>query len=69
MNYSKDFSVIVPTWRGAIKYLPRLFDSIPDKNGIEIIVVDNSKEPVCREEIESNREITLLYNTQSIRIR
>lgn len=62
MNYNKDFSVIVPTWRGAIKYLPRLFESIPDKEGIEIIVVDNSKEPVSRDEILSQREITLLHS-------
>lgn len=62
MKYSKDFSVIVPTWRGAIKFLPRLFDSIPDKDGIEIIVVDNSKEPITREEIHSQREITLLHS-------
>ena len=62
MRYIKDFSVIVPVWRGAIKYLPRLFNSIPNKDGIEIIVVDNSKEPVSREEIESYREITLLHS-------
>lgn len=62
MIYSKEFSVIVPTWRGAIKYLPRLFDSIPDREGIEIIVVDNSKDPVQREEIGSIREITLLHS-------
>jgi glycosyltransferase involved in cell wall biosynthesis len=62
MTYIKDFSVIVPVWRGAINYLPRLFDSIPEKKGIEIIVVDNSKEPVKREEIESPREITLLHS-------
>ena len=36
MMYSKDFSVIVPVWRGAIKFLPKLFDSIPEKEGIEI---------------------------------
>ena len=62
MNYSKDFSVIVPTWRGAIKYLPRLFDSIPESDRIEIIVVDNSVEPVNREEIDSKRTITLLHS-------
>lgn len=62
MKYTKDFSVVVPVWRGAIKYLPKLFDSIPDKEGIEIIVVDNSKEPVCREEINSPRKIVLLHS-------
>lgn len=62
MNYSKEFSVIVPVWRGAIKFLPKLFDSIPEKEGIEIIVVDNSKEPVSREEIMSKREIVFLHS-------
>ena len=62
MTYNKDFSVIVPTWRGAIKYLPRLFDSIPVKDKIKIIVVDNSKNPISREEIKSDREITLLHS-------
>lgn len=62
MTYTKDFSVIVPTWRGAIKYLPKLFDSIPDEERIEIIVVDNSLEPVSRTEIDSNREFILLHS-------
>lgn len=62
MTYTKDFSVIVPVWRGAIKFLPKLLDSIPQKVGIEIIVVDNSKEPVSREEIQSDREITFLHS-------
>ncbi len=62
MIYPKDFSVIVPVWRGAIKFLPKLFDSIPNKEGIEIIVVDNSKDPVSREEIMSDREIVFLHS-------
>lgn len=61
-QYYKDFSVIVPVWRGAIKFLPKLFDSIPEKEGIEIIVVDNSKDPVRREEIDSPREIIFLHS-------
>lgn len=60
--YSKDFSVIVPCWRGAIKFLPKLFDSIPDKEGIEIVVIDNSKDPVSRDEIKSDREIVFLHS-------
>lgn len=62
MNYTKDFSVIVPTWRGAAHFLPILFDSIPEKEGIEIIVVDNSPEPLRREEIDSTRDIILLHS-------
>lgn len=62
MSYTKDFSVIVPVWRGAAHFLPKLFDSIPLKDEIEIIVVDNSKEPLKRVEIVSDREITLLHS-------
>lgn len=62
MKYTKNFSVVVPVWRGAIKYLPRLFDSIPDKEGIEIIVVDNSKDWVSRKEIDSPRDIILMHS-------
>ena len=62
MTYTKDFSVIVPVYRGAIKFLPKLFDSIPERDGIEIIVVDNSKEPVSREEIQSDRDIIFLHS-------
>ncbi len=62
MSYTKDFSVIVPCWRGAIHFLPRLLDSIPEKEGIEIIVVDNSKDSVQREEIDSRRSFILLHS-------
>lgn len=62
MTYTKDFSVIVPVWRGAIKFLPRLMDSIPKTDGIEIIVVDNSKEPVKHKEIQSDREFVFLHS-------
>ena len=62
MNYTKDFSVIVPCWRGAAHFLPTLFNSIPDRGEIEIIVVDNSQEPLRREEIDSKREIVLLHS-------
>lgn len=61
-QYEKDFSVIIPVWRGAAKFLPKLFDSIPENDRVEIIVVDNSKEPLQREEIQSNRNIILLHS-------
>lgn len=62
MKYTKDFSIIIPVWRGAISFLPKLFDSIPENDGIEIIVVDNSNEPVRKEEIDSKRKITFLHS-------
>ena len=61
-KYTKDFSVIIPVWRGAVQFLPKLLDSIPQKDGIEIIVADNSKIPLERGEIASDREITLLHS-------
>lgn len=63
MDYSKDISVIIPCWRGAAHYLPRLISSIPTWGGVEIIVVDNSKEPLRREEINTEREILLLHSS------
>lgn len=62
MSYTKDFSVIIPVWRGAVKYLPKLIDSIPQIDGVEIIIVDNSKDPVRREEIETERDIIFLHS-------
>ncbi len=62
MNYSKDFSIIIPVWRGALKFLPRLLNSIPNNDRIEIIVVDNSKEHVSREELRADREICFLHS-------
>lgn len=62
MEYKIDFSVIVPCYRGAVHYLPKLLSSIPEKDGIEVIVVDNSTEPLSREEIYSQRDIILLHS-------
>lgn len=62
MTITKDFSVIVPVWRGAVKYLPKLIYSIPETDSIEIIVIDNSKEPVLREEIECSRDFVFLHS-------
>lgn len=58
-----DFSIIIPVWRGAIKYLPKLLNSIPEKDGIEIIVVDNSKDPVSRDDIQSERGFIFLHSS------
>lgn len=62
MQYPKVFSVVVPFWRGAIRFLPKLLSSIPEKKEIEIIVVDNSEDPVRREEIESTRDFIFLHS-------
>lgn len=56
-----DFSVIIPQ-RNSIQTLPRLFDSIPVSDRIEIIVVDNTPTPVTKEEIGIERDYKLLWS-------
>lgn len=55
------FSIIIPH-RNSVQYLPKLFSSIPDRNDLEIIVVDNSPTPVTKEDIHVERNYTLLYS-------
>lgn len=61
MTCTKDFSVIIPH-RNSIHTLPRLFDSIPDTEWVEIILVDNTPIPITKEEIGIDREYTLLWS-------
>lgn len=61
MNYNFVFSVIVPH-RNSTGTLPRLFDSIPQRKDLEIIVVDNSPTPIKKEDIASKRPFKLLYS-------
>lgn len=53
-------SVIIPQ-RNSIKTLPRLFDSIPESDQIEIIVVDNSPTPITKEDINIDRPYGLYW--------
>ncbi len=55
-----DFSVIIPH-RNSKETLPRLFETIPVSPSIEIIVVDNSDEPLTKDEIDINREYSLYW--------
>lgn len=64
MIYTKDFSIIIPH-RDSVQYLPTLFSSIPDSDGIEIIIVDNSPEPISKDSIGVDREFQLLYSSPS----
>lgn len=55
------YSVIIPQ-RNSLHTLPRLFASIPEREDIEIILVDNTPVPVTKEEIGINREYILLWS-------
>lgn len=54
-------SVIIPH-RDSIHFLPKLFSSIPNMDSIEILLIDNSTEPISKKQIGINRKYTLLYS-------
>lgn len=54
-------SIIVPH-RDSVQLLPKLFSSIPERDDIEIIIVDNSDIPITKESISIDREYTLLHS-------
>lgn len=67
MNYSKDFSIIIPH-RDSVHFLPKLFSSIPESDKIEVILVDNSPEPITMEQVREvgvTRDFTLLFSAPS----
>lgn len=61
MDYNKDFSIIIPH-RNSLRYLPQLFSTIPQSDKIEVILVDNSLDPIKKEDVKIAREYTLLYS-------
>lgn len=56
-----NYSVIIPQ-RGSIDTLPRLLNSIPQRDDVEIIIVDNSPVPIDKDQIGINREFILLWS-------
>ena len=58
---SVDFSVIIPQ-RNSLDSLTRLFDSIPFSDKIEVILVDNSFEPISIEDVKTNRPFQLFHS-------
>lgn len=60
----KDISIIIP-FKGSVETLPRLFNTIPEDNNIEIILVENSNNPLTKEQIGIQREYILLNANES----
>lgn len=58
------YSLIVPQ-RNSISTLPRLFESIPQRNDIEILIVDNSPNPITKADIGIERSYKLLWSSPS----
>ena len=64
MKYTKDFSIIIPH-RNSVRFLPKLFSSIPKSDKIEVILVDNSPEPITMSQVREAgvaRDFTLLFS-------
>ena len=61
MVYSKDFTVIIPH-SNSLHLLPKLLDSIPESERIEVIIVDNSSTPITKNDICINRDYKILYS-------
>lgn len=60
--YDKDFSVIIPH-RNSVQHIPKLLSTIPDSDRIEIIIVDNSLQPITKADIGVDRNYHLLYSS------
>lgn len=54
-------SVIIPQ-RDSIDTLPRLLNSIPQRDDIEVILIDNSAKKISKDVIGSSRDFRLLYS-------
>lgn len=57
-----DYSLIIPQ-RNSIDTLPRLFSSVPDREDIEILLVDNSPEPITKEQVGIERDYQLFWSS------
>lgn len=58
---SVKISVIIPQ-RDSLDTLPRLLNSIPQRDDIEVILIDNSAKKISKDLIGSNRDFRLLYS-------
>lgn len=57
-----DFSVIIPH-RDSLYSLPKLFNTLPGSEKIEIILVDNSTVSIKKEDIDTCKNFKLIYSS------
>lgn len=60
-NINIVFSVIIP-FRGDVSLLKRLVLSIPDKEGVEVIIVDNNEIGISQDTFPDRNNITVYYS-------
>lgn len=61
MQLLYDFSIVIPH-KDSVNTLIKLIESIPDNKKIQIIVVDNSINPISKVDVVSNRNFELYYS-------
>ena len=66
MQEKINYSVIIPHYN-SLDSLPRLLNSIPECEDIEIIVVDNSPQKISATDVNTSRPFKLLYSSNSKR--
>lgn len=57
-----DFTIIIPQ-RNSLDSLPRLLNSIPANPSIQVVIVDNSENPIKKNDVKSERLFELYYST------
>ncbi len=57
-----NYSIIIPQ-RNSLSSLPRLFNSVPMRKDIEILLVDNSLEPITKVQVGIERDYQLLWSS------
>ena len=59
---NKTFSIIIPQ-RNSLSTLPRLFNSVPERDDIEILLVDNTPCPITTVQVGIDRDYQLLWSS------
>lgn len=62
MKYN--YSIVVP-YRDKYDLFVKAVDSIPDRNDIQIVIVDNAIEALTKEKIPTKQQATVVYTTSS----
>ena len=62
--YSYNYSVIIPhfTRDGNVEMLRRAVESVPERDDIEIIIVDNSLEPIPNDLFSARKYTKIIYS-------
>lgn len=61
-NYKYDISIIIPH-RDSLQFLPKLFNTLPISDKVEVILIDNSDKPINKEDVLTDKQFKLLYSS------